>query len=178
MGIVHLLVLLFIPGSWPESCCGTSAMLAHTSFALFRDNNLLGIPEEMVLLIANLDRRATILRDQHAVAGLDTHGHALALLVEETGSDGEDLALVQLLDAGLREEDAAGGLGLGLNALHEDAVQQGDEVLDRSESGRLELVSLSANVRKVSPVGVVSRRCSSSARIAKQATGACRNALP
>lgn len=90
----------------------------------------------MVLLIANLDRRATILRDQHAVAGLDTHGHALALLVEETGSDGEDLALVQLLDAGLREEDAAGGLGLGLNALHEDAVQQGDEVLDRSESGR------------------------------------------
>jgi hypothetical protein len=82
------------------------------------------------LLLANLDRRTAVLRNQNPIAGRHTHGQALAILVESTGSDGEDLALVQLLDRGLGEEDAAGGLGLGLDALDEHAVQQGDQVLD------------------------------------------------
>ena len=81
--------------------------------------------------------KPTYLGDQHAVAVLNTHRQPLALAVERAGADGQDLALVELLDARLGEEDARGGLGLGLDALHEHAVEQGDESLDGAERGGL-----------------------------------------
>jgi hypothetical protein len=95
----------------------------------------LGVAEELVLLLTGLDGRTTKLGDQDAVADSDAHGQALAILVEATGSDGEDLGLVQLLDARLGQEDAAGRLGLGLDTLHENAVQEGGEGADRSDGG-------------------------------------------
>lgn len=70
------------------------------------------------------------LGDQDAVALADAHGQAVALLVEQAGADGEDLGLVELLDARLGEEDAAGSLGLGLDALDQDAVEEGREGAD------------------------------------------------
>lgn len=78
---------------------------------------------------------STYLRDQNPIAGTDAHGDALALPAEGAGADSQDLGLVELLDARLGQEDAGGGLGLGLDALHEHPVQQGDEGLDRSEGG-------------------------------------------
>ena len=79
----------------------------------------------------------TYLRNQHLVAGGHAHGHALAILVEGAGADSQDLGLVKLLDARLGQEDAAGRLGLGLDALHEHAVEEGDEGLDGTKRGGL-----------------------------------------
>lgn len=71
--------------------------------------------------------------DQDLVTGGNTHGHALAITVEGTGADGENLGLVLLLDAALREEDTGGSLGLGLDALDQDAVHEGSKALDVTE---------------------------------------------
>lgn len=79
----------------------------------------------------------TYLRNQHLVAGGHAHGHALAISVKGAGADGQDLGLVELLDARLGQEDAAGRLGLGLDALHEHAVKERDERLDGAERGGL-----------------------------------------
>jgi hypothetical protein len=80
------------------------------------------------------------LGDQDAVALADAHGQAVALLVEQPGADGEDLGLVELLDARLGEEDAAGGLGLGLDALNQDAVEEGGEGADGANRSGLFVV--------------------------------------
>lgn len=79
------------------------------------------------------DTGATYLGNQNLVAVSDTHGEALAILVHGTRANSEDLGLVLLLDAALREEDAGGGLGLGLDALDQDAVQERSETLDVAE---------------------------------------------
>lgn len=76
------------------------------------------------------------LRNQDLVAGLYADCNALALLVKGTGANGEDLGLVQLLDGGLGEEDAGCGLGFGLDALDEDAVEERGDGADRLD-GRL-----------------------------------------
>lgn len=93
------------------------------------------VPEQSELLLANLDGAAAELRNQNLVAGLDAQRNALAILVVKTGADGEDLALVELLDGAVGEEDASGSLGLGLHALHEDAVEERCEGLDVLEEG-------------------------------------------
>ena len=80
----------------------------------------------------------TYLRDQDTVAGGDAHGEALAVLVEDTGANSEDLGLVLLLDAALGQEDTGGSLGLGLDALDQDAVQEGSKVLDVTEERLIE----------------------------------------
>lgn len=123
------------------------------------------IPEESVLLLTDLDGvttelnrhtlayivpciriqtgkcegivRTTYLGDEDLVTGIDTHGDALAVAVKETGANSEDLGLVLLLDGSLGEEDTGGSLGLGLDALDQDAVQEGSERLDVAED-RLE----------------------------------------
>lgn len=119
------------------------------------------IPEEGVLLLADLDgittelnrhmladgtkqlhprgweeqrdQGITYLGDEDLVAGSDTHGDTLAVTVNKTGADSEDLSLVLLLDSSLGEEDAGGSLGLGLDALDQDAVQEGSKGLDVAE---------------------------------------------
>lgn len=95
------------------------------------------VPEERVLLLANLDRAAPVLRHQHLVSRLYRARHALALAVEAARPDGEHLGLVELLDGGLGEEDAAGGLGLGFDALDEDAVEEGGKGADGFQGGGL-----------------------------------------
>lgn len=79
----------------------------------------------------------TYLWNQHLVARLHTWLDDLSLLVKSTGANGQHTRLVELLDGRLREEDASCGLGLGLDALDEDAVEEGSERLDGLESGRL-----------------------------------------
>lgn len=76
---------------------------------------------------------ATYLRNQNLVAGRDAHGDAVAILGQETGANSQDLSLVLLLDTALGEEDAGGGLGLGLDALDQDAVEEGSKALDVAE---------------------------------------------
>ena len=88
------------------------------------------ISEERVLVLTDLDGRATELRDQDLVTGLDRRGNALSISVESARADGQHLGLVQLLDGGFGEEDTAGGLGLSLDALDQNAVEKGGEGLD------------------------------------------------
>jgi hypothetical protein len=77
----------------------------------------------------------THLRNQNPVTGRNTHRYPLAILVESTGTDSQNLGLVELLHCGLGEEDPASGLGVSLEALHEDAVEERSEVLDGAEGG-------------------------------------------
>lgn len=105
--------------------------------------NVLVVPEQCVLLLADLDGATAELRNQDLVAGLDAERNALAILVVKAGADGEDLALVELLDSAVGEEDARRGLGLGLHALHEDAVEERCEGLDVLEEGLVESIGIS-----------------------------------
>ena len=89
----------------------------------------------------------TYLRDQHLVTGLNARCYALALLVERAGPNSQDLGLVELLDGGVRQEDARRRLGLGLDALHEDAVEERSDATDGLD-GRLE-VPVSSRMRQV-----------------------------
>jgi hypothetical protein len=111
----------------------------------------------MILVLTDLHRASTVLKDtvstsrprdregvslsylrnQHLVSLVHAHGNPLAVLVEAAGADGQHLGLVQLLDAALGEEDAAGRPRLGLDALDQDPVQERDEGLDALECGRL-----------------------------------------
>jgi hypothetical protein len=93
----------------------------------------LHIPENRKLLLINGDLLPAKLRDQHAIALDDAHGDAFAVLVEATGAHGQHFALVELLDGRFGKENAAGGFGFGLDALHEHAVQQWDERADGFE---------------------------------------------
>jgi hypothetical protein len=72
----------------------------------------------------------TYLGDQDLVTRLDADGYPLALLIISTGSNSQYLGLVELLDGGLGQEDAGCGLGLGLETLDEDAVEERGEGLD------------------------------------------------
>lgn len=76
---------------------------------------------------------STYLRNENLVTSGNAHGESLAVAVNGTGANGKDLGLVLLLDAALGEEDTGGSLGLGLDALDEDTVQEGSEVLDVAE---------------------------------------------
>lgn len=121
-------------------------------------HDLLGIPEQRVLLVADFEWAATILRDristylrcdparwclptdlrnQNLVADRNAWRYPVAVLVQTTGADSQDACLIQLLDGAFGEEDAARGLGLGLDPLHEDAIEERRNGLDGLECGRL-----------------------------------------
>lgn len=101
--------------------------------------NLLAIPEKLILLLPSLNRATSKLRNQHPVTNSNPHRQAVTLLVERTRSHGQDLGLVELLDRRLGQEDASRGLGLGLDALDEHAVQKGDEAANGSDGSGLHL---------------------------------------
>lgn len=106
------------------------------------DSNLLGVTEERVLLLADLDGASTVLRDQHTIPFRHAHGYPFAIFVERTGTHGEDFCFIEFLDGGFREEDAAGGLRLGFDALDEDAVEEGDQGSDGAHGLQRDDVSM------------------------------------
>lgn len=110
-------------------------MATATSYKGAKKKNLLMVPEQAQFLLANLDGAAAELWDQDLVAGLHAGGDALSVLVKGAGADGNDFCFVEVLDGCLREEDASCGLGFGLDALHEDAVEEGRNAADRLDGG-------------------------------------------
>lgn len=80
---------------------------------------------------------STHLRNQNPVANLHGRRNPLSITVKSTRSNSEDLSLRELLDGILGEEDAGGGLGLGLHALDENAVEERLESLDVAEGSGL-----------------------------------------
>lgn len=83
-------------------------------------------PGKRPLLLAHLG-------NQHAVARRHTHGRPLAVLVQAARPDSQHLGFVELLDARLGQEDAAGRLGVGFDALYQDSIQKRNEGLDGSD---------------------------------------------
>ena len=78
----------------------------------------------------------------------NAHGDLGAIAVNGTRANSENLGNVLLLDAALREEDTGGGLGLGLDALDQDTVQEGSQVLDVAEDRLLKRWSVAIGGRR------------------------------
>lgn len=96
----------------------------------------LRIADKQVLVVTDLDRVAAPAGKQHLVARLDRSRHHLAVLVGSTGASGDDARFgKRRRGGGGRQEETRGGLGLGLEALHQDAVEQRHDRLDRSDGG-------------------------------------------
>lgn len=95
------------------------------------------VADEQVLVLADLDRVAAPAGQQNLVAGLDRGGDDLAILVGSTGTGGDNASFGERR-RGSRggKEETRRGLGLGLEALHQNAVEKRHDRLDRSD-GRL-----------------------------------------
>src|SRR6202034_2168120 len=70
--------------------------------------------------------------EQHPVADLEIDRNELAAFVAAARTDADDLALGGLLLGGVRDDDAAGRLGLGVDTLDHDAVVKRSEFHLRS----------------------------------------------
>ena len=74
------------------------------------------------VLTVDLDLGAGPFAEQHPVADLEVDRDELAGLVAAARSNRDDLALGGLFLRGVGDDDAAGGLCLGIDALDDDAV--------------------------------------------------------
>ena len=83
--------------------------------------------EDQILLVLNVDLSAAILSQEHTVSNLDNRGNGVAVLVERTSSNSNDLSLIALLHSRVREHDATDLVDLGLDAAHKDAVKKGED---------------------------------------------------
>src|SRR5499426_2532244 len=81
-----------------------------------------GLLHDQELLAVDLHLGARPLAEQHPVADLEIDGDELAGLVAPAWAHGDDLALRRLFLGGVGNDDAAGGLLLGIDALDDDAV--------------------------------------------------------
>src|SRR5215471_16447382 len=70
----------------------------------------------------DLDLGARPFTEQHPIAGLDVDGNELAGFVASSRANRNDLALLRLLLGGVGNNDAAGALLLGFDALDDHAV--------------------------------------------------------
>src|SRR6266566_192581 len=90
--------------------------------ALFDDAHDVALLHDQELFAVDLDLGARPFAEQHAVADLDVDRDQLAGLVAAAGANGRNLALGGLLLGGVGNDDAAGALFLGIDALDDDAV--------------------------------------------------------
>src|SRR5580700_5426545 len=87
-----------------------------------------GLLHDQKLVAIELDLGARPFAEQHAVAGLDAHRSKLAGLVAAAGADGDDFALGRLLFDSVGNDDAALGLGLGVDTLDDHPVMERSEL--------------------------------------------------
>src|SRR5689334_12286461 len=80
-----------------------------------------------VLDTVDLDLGAGPLAEQHPVADLDVERDELAGLVAPARADRDDLALRGLFLRAVGNNDSAGGLLLGLDALDDETIMEGAE---------------------------------------------------
>ena len=125
------------PSSWPA----VSSIDAH-DVALLHDQEILAV---------DLDLGARPFAEQHAVADLDVDRNELAGLVAATRADGDDFTLRGLLLGGVGNDDAAGGLRFGIDALDDDAVVKRAELHGILHKSLIRLIFLSEGRRQVSP---------------------------
>src|SRR6186997_2208754 len=96
--------------------------------AAFDDAHDVALLHDEEILAIDLHFGARPFAEQHGVADLQVDGDQLAGLVAAAGADGDDLALTRLLFGGIRNDDAASGLLLGIDALDDDTVVKRTEL--------------------------------------------------
>ena len=74
------------------------------------------------ILAVDLDLGAGPFAEQHAIACLEVDRNELAGFVATTRTDGDNLALRRLLLGAVGDEDAASGLGIGINTLDNNTI--------------------------------------------------------
>src|ERR1700761_9017993 len=89
-------------------------LLGH---GLFDDAHDVGLLHDQEILAVDLDLGARPLAEQDAVADLDVDRNKLAGFVAATRADSDDFTLGGLLLGGIGNDDATGGLRLGVDAL-------------------------------------------------------------
>src|SRR5712691_2152779 len=80
------------------------------------------LADDHVLHVVDLDLSAGVLAYENAVADLDVKGDPFAVVAEAAGADRHDLALERLLLGGVRDDDAALRLLLGIHPLDQHPV--------------------------------------------------------
>lgn len=80
------------------------------------------------------EKKRTYLGNQDLITARDAHGNLISISVKAARANGKNGGLVDVLDGALGQENAAGGLGFGLDALNQNTVQKGNEVLDVAKS--------------------------------------------
>src|SRR3569623_1705662 len=88
----------------------------------FDDAHDVAFLHDQEILTGDLDLGARPLAEQHDVADLDVDRGELAVFVAAAGADGDDLALARLFLRAIGNDDAAGSLLLGVDALDDDTV--------------------------------------------------------
>src|SRR5437868_576035 len=88
----------------------------------FDDAHDVALLHDQEILAVDLDLGARPFAEQHAVANLDVDGDELAGLVAATRANCDDFTLGRLLLGGVGNDDAAGGLCFGVDALDDAAV--------------------------------------------------------
>src|ERR1700704_3073869 len=116
-----------------DCCCGSGRFLLGGG-GLFEHPHDVGLLHDQEILAVDLHLGARPLAEQHPVADLQINGNELAGLVAATRADADDLALRGLFLGGIRNDDAAGGLFFGLNALDDDTVVKRAELHGISSS--------------------------------------------
>src|SRR5262245_51885697 len=90
--------------------------------AFLDDAHDVALLHDQEILAVDLDLGARPLAEQHAIADFDVDRDQLAGLVAAAGPDRDRLALRGLLLGGVGNDDAPGGLLLGINALDDNTV--------------------------------------------------------
>src|SRR3954447_5257995 len=90
--------------------------------ALFDDAHDVGLLHDEEILAIKADLGARPLAEQDAVADLNVERIHLTALIASSGPDGDHLALLGLLLGGVRDDDAAFGLLLRINAADDHTI--------------------------------------------------------
>src|SRR5216683_5983706 len=118
--LTQLTALYELPSS---ILCSLSSVLRSVEHA-----HDVGFLHDQEILAVELHLGAGPFSEQHFIANLEIDGDQLADIVATAGAGRHDLALLRLLARGIRNDDAAGGLFLGFDALHDHSVVQRTEL--------------------------------------------------
>src|SRR6188508_2051143 len=109
--------------STPRQAPGTGALPGRVTRVLLGDDREdVARGEDEVLLAGVLDLGAAVLAVDDLVTDSDVERNAVAVVVDATGTDRQDLALLGLLLGGVRDDETGGRGLLGLHGLDDDAV--------------------------------------------------------
>src|SRR6201987_6377577 len=96
--------------------------------AVLDDTQKVALLHDQEILAIDLHLGPRPFAEQHPAADLHIERDQLALLIPRAGTRSDDLAFLRLLLCGVRNDDAPGGLSLGINAAHEHTVVQRTEM--------------------------------------------------